>query len=176
MDALEILRNYGLLDPSVLAIGFERGWVDRGGIVDFAIEQIASGNESRVVVELSTCEDLDADSIMQLLARWAGSDLRQTSVREQALRRWQLGFLKALSLSPLGPEEQLDRLEELYAMLGYPEEMRECSRYYVPPEDRARGLKVGDITESPLGAMARLVATLEKELGGRSGLSWTRCS
>jgi hypothetical protein len=50
-------------------------------------------------------------------------------------------------------------------MFGYPEEMRKCSRYYMPPQDRARGIRVGEVTDSPLEAMNQLLSQLKREFG-----------
>ena len=80
------------------------------------------------------------------------------------MRRWMFAALKSIEQSSADPEEKLDRLDEAYATLGYPEEMRECSRYYVPEQDRARGIQVGEVTASPITAMNNLLARLASEL------------
>lgn len=50
-----------------------------------------------------------------------------------------------------------------WAALGYPAEMRECSRYFVPRADRT--IPVGRRTDSPLAAMHRLARKIGVELG-----------
>jgi hypothetical protein len=160
-----VLRDTGLLDAGVLALGLERGWVDRQTIAAFAVEKMSAGDERPEVVELAACEQLETDAIVDLLRRWAVHDAQPSITSEQAVRRWLFAFLKGVAQSDDGSEETLDRLEEIYGQLGYPEEMRECSRYYVPPEDRNRGLRIGDTTASPLDAMNKLIATLSREFG-----------
>lgn len=165
MDPLSVLRDDGLLDVEALALGFDRRWVDRQTVAAFAVEKLAAGDERPEVMELAMCDHLEPSVIVDLLRRWGRLDALPPEGTERALRRWMFAFLKGLARSDVGPEEKLDELEEIYGMLGYPEEMRECSRYYVPSEDRARGLQIGDTTASPLDAMTNLVATLAREFG-----------
>jgi hypothetical protein len=160
---LDALKAAGLVDAGVLAVGLERGWASAEDVSAYAVERLASGADQPEVVELATAEALDAATIVELLRQWARNETLPTMSSGGAMRRWMFGMLKAIAESDASPDHKLDRLEEAYATLGYPEEMRECSRYYIPDCDRARGITVGDFTASPLGAMDALLLRLGKD-------------
>jgi hypothetical protein len=160
---LEALKTAGLVDAGVLAVGLERGWASAGDVASFAVEQLTAGADRAEVVELATAEELDTATIIDLLRQWAGEEKLASMSSTEAIRRWMFGHLKAIAESDAIPDAKLDRLEEAYPTLDYPEEMRECSRYYVPAADRARGITVGEVTASPLGAMEDLLLRLGRE-------------
>jgi len=162
---LDTLRGAGLLDPGVLAAGIERGWVSCADVVAFAVERLTAGDDRSEVLELAAADDEEPAWVIDVLRRWARADGLQSERAESAERLWMFAALLSISRSEISPEEQLDRLEETYATFGYPEEMRECSRYYVPPQDRARGIRIGEVTSSPLVAMNRLLSQIGGELG-----------
>jgi hypothetical protein len=162
---LDTLRECGLLDSGVLAAGVERGWASGADVAAYAVERLSAGDDRPEVVELAAVEDLEPERVTDLLRDWARLDRLPSQRAEDALRRWMFAALTAISRSGTSPEEMLDRLEEAYAMFGYPEEMRKCSRYYVPPQDRARGIRVGEVTDSPLEAMNQLLSQLKREFG-----------
>ena len=160
---LEALRTGGLMDAGVLAVGLERGWASADDVAAFAVEQLAAGADRAEVVELATAEELDTATIIELLRQWAGDEKLASVSSTEAIRRWMFGYLEAISESDASPDAKLDRLDEAYATLDYPEEMRECSRYYVRAADRARGITVSEVTASPLGAMEDLLLRLGRE-------------
>lgn len=158
------LTAAGLVDPGVLAIGLERGWVSAEDVSAYAVDRLTAGTDEPDVVQLTTAETLDREITIDLLRQWATREALPSVSSDEAIRRWMFGLLKAISESCANADEKLDCLEEAYATLGYPEEMRECSRYYVPEHDRTRGIKVGEVTASPLGAMKVLLLRLGQEL------------
>ena len=164
MTPLEQLKNAGLLDPEVLASGLERGWLTRDQVIEYAVEKLGAGDERTEVLTLAAAEDLEPEKIVTLLRKWAKLDGLPTESMQGGLRKWMFAYLKSIEESPASPEEKLDSVEEIYALLGYPEEMHECSRYYIPAEDRARGIQVGEVTASPLQAVHKLVSRLKQEL------------
>lgn len=164
---LDILRDTRLVDAGVLALGLERGWASRADVSAYAVEKLSADDERVEAVELATAEELDPDRIVELLRGWARIEHLPFLSAEEAIRRWMFAALMTISESGASADEKLDRLEEAYATFGYPEEMRECSRYYVPPRDRARGIRVGDVTASPLEAMNQLLSRLRTEFGIR---------
>ena len=131
-----------------------------------ALEMMGRGDERTEVIELATARDLGPDRAIELLRYLARLDgLFSSDDLILAARPWILAALNATLNTDLSPEDKLDRFEEVYALLGYPEQLHECSRYYVPEHDRLRGIRVGETTESPLVAMARVRARLATELG-----------
>jgi hypothetical protein len=166
MDSrLDILRSHDLLDAGVLAVGLERGWVSRADVTAYAWAMLSAGDDRQEVLDLADAEELDLERVLELLRRCARHESLSPVATERAMRCWMFAALKAISEGGASPEAQLDRLEDAYATLGYPAEMQACSRYYVPPSDRARGIRVGEQTTSPLEAMHRLLAQLGHDLG-----------
>lgn len=160
---LDTLMECGLLDSGVLAVGVERGWASRADVATYAAERLSAGDDRSEVVELTAAEELEPARLIDRLRNWARLDGLPSQHPESAVRLWMFAGLTAIARSGSSPEEQLDRLEEAYATFGYPEEMRECSRYYVPPQDRARNIRVGEVTDSPLEAMNQLLSQLRRE-------------
>ena len=105
MDPLSVLREYHLLDAGVLALGLERGWVDRRSIAVFAGERLTAGDERPEVVELAACEQLETNTILELLRCWANHDAQPSATSEQALRRWLFAFLKGLLTAMPAPKK-----------------------------------------------------------------------
>jgi len=159
-DTLTRLR---LMDPLVLSFGFERGWVTHADVCDYAVQRLAAGESPRAAVELAIIDIGARYRIIDLLHQWAQVEGRPTQDSRHALRVWMFAALRWIASSGNDPEQQLDHLEDAYAALGYPPEMRECSRYFVPPADRA--IPIGHTTDSPLEAMRRLLQKTESELG-----------
>lgn len=162
-SVVDFLRGTGLIDPGVLAVGIERGWASRGDVVAYAVEALRAGNERAEVMEIVTADDLELDRLTELLREWARLDGLPSARAENAVRRWMFSALSVIAHSNVSPEKKLDKLEETYADFAYPEEMRACSRYYMPLHDRARGIQIGELTDSPLDAMNRLLSKLTKE-------------
>ena len=172
MDSvLRVLKDWNLLDPGVLALGLERGWVSEADVSAYAVEILLTGDNRVELAELATAEDLDLRSIVHLLRKLARLDSLPSVQVDNAIRRWMFAMLTSISMSGSNPEDQLDKVEDAYAMLDYPEEMRECSRYYVPPLHRAGGIQIGMQIASPLEAMNQLVLKLRSEFLdlGRTG-------
>lgn len=164
MKPLDVLKEQRLLNPSVLAVGLERGWIERRDVADFAVECLLEGDERPEIVELASCERMERRDVLDVLGQWRESEGDDAVGEEDGLRHWIYGYLKVLSLQTPYSEDTLDELEALYAMFGYPSEMRKCSRYYIPPEDRERRLKAGDrISSSPEDSMLELLAEMEAE-------------
>ena len=163
--AEQILRELHLLDAGVVAEGAARGWLSPDAVLGFASAALEGGNLRDEVVELALREYQGTQHTVGILHRWA-SDLGLPSASAvEATRRWMFAALTAIVESADGPEHTLDAIEEAFATLGYPDEMRVCSRYYTPPEDIARGLGVGDYTADPFQATIELLQRLRVQMG-----------
>ena len=132
-------------------------------------DKLVAGDERAEVIDLATAEDLAPERVVELLRHLARLDRLPSLAPDVAIRRWMFAALEGIAQSVVAADEKLDRLEEAYAAFGYPEEMRECSRYYVPPQDRARGIRVGEATASPLEAMNQLLSRLTSESQATAG-------
>ena len=165
MNVVSILRESGILDAGVLAEGLRRGWIERDVVISFALEHFQAGDKRFEIVSLGSCEHDDISEIMKVLDGLASAGELQSAQSGVAMRRWIFAFVKDIAQSSRTPDEKLDAIESLYADLGYPRELDECSRYYVPREDRERPLRVGDTTASPMRAVSDLIEKLADEFG-----------
>jgi hypothetical protein len=163
---LHSLKSAGLLDSGVLAAGIARGWASRADAVAYAVEQLVAGDERDVVVELASADDEETARILVALRQWALDDALPSANDEYAVRRWLYAALLFISRSDTGGDETLDLLEDAYSRFDYPYEMRECSRYYSPP-DRDRRIQLGELVGSPIAAMNKLLSDLAAEFGLR---------
>lgn len=162
---IKCLQKTGLLDAGVLAVGVERGWVSKKDVIEYAVEMLVLGEERPEFIDL-IIQDLDTVTISNLLWQLAQKYLLPSRLFDEAIRRWMYASLKVIDVADISEEEKLDRLEEVYAILDYPEEMSACSRYYISDDDCIRGISIGDkVTLSPLEAMKNLLSQIEANLG-----------
>ncbi len=159
------LLRTGVLDAQTVLFGLEREWIGPGEVTAYAIEQVRDGKLAEEALQLLSAEELSEEEIARLLRQstresWPPHE----DARLAPMRRWMLAALEEIEESPETAEDQLDRIEDLYGQLGYPEEMRECSRYYVPASVQKLANPLGAPVESPLKAMSRLISRLRLDL------------
>jgi hypothetical protein len=159
MSVFGLLKQEDLLHPSDVAYGFERGWAETEEVADF----LYSFAPSDLAARLATSKIPPELLIQNLLDEWSRRVSNQAIHPNHAARIWMYGHLKDLQASEASSDHQLLRLQEIYGLLGYPEEMRACSMYYVPEDEKSNSLKVGDQTASPLMAMSFLINSLAEE-------------
>jgi hypothetical protein len=162
---VDTIRQLGLLDAGVLAVGLQRGFARAADVAEYAAERMRSNDDSPELMELSRVDGMAPERACALLLAIARRSALASQTQPEALRRWLFAALTRISASERSGEEMLDMLEDVYATLGYPEELKVCSRYYVPPADRVRGIRVGEFTESPVEAMNGLLSQLKREYG-----------
>jgi len=170
MTAAQVLVQRGLLDATTALRGWREDWLSGSQVSDWAVAALVAddGGVDPDLVALTSAERLPPADVQDLLEARAAAE---TTAEEVAHQRWMLAALLALRDEPLGDEERLDRLDELYADLGYPEELRYISRYNFTPEERATpGVSSAEPT-SPLDAADAAISALEAVLlpGGTGG-------
>ncbi len=129
LTPIEILKSLGLLSWSTLAVGWERGWVIKANLGDYATEQLqceTSDADLGPMATLSSANHLNEADIDKPLKQLADS---ATEGDQTALDKWRLAMLIALQSKQLDWDEKVTRLEELGAEFGYPPDMHLCSRY-----------------------------------------------
>ena len=160
--SVSTLRECALMDAGVLAAGLERGWASENDAVAYAVEKLVAGDDRPEALELVIGDDLDLGKAVHLLRSWARNDRLRSQNPDEARRCWMFAALVDISTSSMSPDEKLDRLEDVYAELGYPYEMRECSRYFAPFE--SGGEVCAELwTSLPLAAMEQLILRLRRE-------------
>lgn len=153
---IEILKSLGLLSWTALAVGWERGWVTKASLADYATDQLqsdASEVDLAATATLASAERLDTAEITQPLKHLSG---RSPEGEACALEKWRLARLIELQSEQLDWDEKVTRLEELGAEFGYPADMRLCSRYVT--SDQAPN-------SDPLDAMVDVISDLRRRLG-----------
>lgn len=151
------LRELGLLDWPTLRAGWAAGWADRGDVVDAAVRRLVDepGEDDPAVVALAGADHADGEEIGALLDDLAA---RAEPVDDAVVaRRWWLAHLLELERAGLDPDALVDRAEQTWADLGYPDELRSLSRYDDGPTSHLG-------PPDPHRAFFELVARLRAEL------------
>ena len=165
-DAVEAMKELAILDWHALQVGLQQGWASRRDVIDFAVDWLVSHqdeNDHRVAL-MAGGESCDDEELGQLLSSYVSSNDLSFS-EDDTKDKWRLAHLWALNASEQNSELQLDRLEELYAEFGYPEDMMACSRYFVPP-DQSNAV-IGECLSSPLDAMRQVIAELRSRFSAQ---------
>lgn len=170
-DTVGLMQTLGLLDWPSLWVGLERGWVWADDLIAFSTQWLLEhpDEDNEHITLLAGGESLDEAELRDML----GNHLREVSGETPDPRaapevdKWRLAALCLLDQSDLPPDEKLDALEELRAEFDYPEDMRACSRYYVPPQFAGRQFAVGEHLpwEDPFEAVQAVIAKLRKQFG-----------
>lgn len=162
---LSYLLDRGLLDWATLAAGYSRGWISPADLSELAVlEVLAKETPSAEVIALTAVglPDQDVRDLLDQLAAMEGGIDTHRAVRLLLLAH--LRDLEAERASgTLNDDQVVDRLEDLYAEFDYPEELRYCSRYNIPPEERG-GSSRGGTAGSPLRAFREAIQKLAADL------------
>ncbi|WP_330924938.1 DUF2247 family protein [Candidatus Sororendozoicomonas aggregata] len=146
MTPIEILRKLDLLCWSVIFFGFRKGWVSRKDLSGYALYLLNNGSNDEGVALIASAENLEDEELLSLISS-------QIETVDDALdiEKWRLANL--IQISELNANEQMkvNRLQEVYANFGYPEDMASCSIYSQDKVD-------------PLVAMMEVIAQLRVKL------------
>lgn len=159
-----LMESLGFLDWRAMSIGWDRGWVTRADVVDHALDRLQSDavDDRAALASLTSAENLDGESIRELLAQLAGG---QTEEDDSSLEKWRLVRLLDLNRMDLGWDEKVTRLEELVAEFGYPPDMRLCTRYGPSQASIDAGVASPvDLSTDPLDAMRHVITALKRHL------------
>lgn len=150
MKPVEALKELNLVCWPSLFVGLQRGWAAKSDIADYAVNLLSTdldnGNENIAI--LAGADSLDDSEVNDLLLQ-VGEEMEPP----EAIEKWRLATLTALSESALSEEEKIDKLQELYAEFDYPEDMASCSIY-------------SQDTVDPLAAMSEVISALKKKFTG----------
>ena len=124
MEPFKVLIELGLLDWSCIWLGFNRGWVSREDVYDYAISLLEGGEFSENVAILAGGRYLDEKEFESLILREIKSD-----DQVESLDKWRLAHLLSIASSSDSLDEKVCKLQEVYAEFGYPEDMMSCSIY-----------------------------------------------
>jgi hypothetical protein len=156
------LANRGALTWAALLAGIERGWVTQDDVARAAVDWLSKHPEAndKPIILLAACERDDARDVRSWLEE--ANEAAGHEAGLEPLERWRWAFLADLAdNNHIDDDAKLQRLQELYAEFGYPEDMAECSVYVNEP-----GLALGDIVKCPLEAMREVVSLLEGRICG----------
>jgi hypothetical protein len=124
MNPLKCFFSLGLMEWSTILLGFGKGWVGREDIIEYAFSQLLNGSESEDVAVLAGGRYLSDDELLGVVSK-------QIKISDDVadMDKWRLAFLLCIDLSGDSDERKIDRLQEVYADFGYPEDMALCSIY-----------------------------------------------
>ena len=150
MKPIEVLKNLDLVCWPALFVGLQKGWVTKSDIADYATSLLSADldNGDENIAVLASADSFDDSEVKELLLQVGGS-----TAEPEAIEKWRLATLIALSDSALSEEEKIDKLQELYAEFDYPEYMSSCSIYSHNSVD-------------PLVAMSDVISALKNKFTG----------
>ena len=158
MTSVEVLARLGLLSWHVLLLGWEKGWVTRDDIIDYAVHLLAANKDQgdENIAAIAAGENYSNDELKQFITSLTkhreGGLLAENAGAE--IEKWRLAQLISINESELSEEEKLQRLQDVYAEFGYPEDMASCSIYSQDNID-------------PLLAMVRVITALKEKFQTR---------
>lgn len=150
MKPIEVLKELDLVCWSALFVGLQKGWATKSDIADYATSLLSADldNGDENIAVLAGSDSLDDSEVKGLLLQVGGS-----TEDPEAIEKWRLATLIALSESVLRKENKIDKLQELYAEFDYPEDMSSCSIYSQDSVD-------------PLAAMSGVISALKQKFTG----------
>ena len=146
MRPIEILIELDLLSWSTIYLGMKKGWVNRKDIIDYAITLLISGSENEDIAVIAGGEFLEDTEMLSLVS----NQLEQSEISVDH-DKWKLAHLLSMTKSSKDEQIRLERLQEIYANLDYPEDMAACSIYSQNEAD-------------PLAVMAQVIEKLQSNL------------
>ncbi len=146
--ARDFMEEQGWLDWSSLKIGLDLGFISYQDVVDFAVDELRCTHKDveELVVELASMSKSEHHAISTILETLAEHDVDQ-----RAHNQWRLAIIKAIMESEASEKKVLDRVSQVYADFGYPEDMDEIIPY-MPSE------------QAPLEALQALIVELSEHL------------
>lgn len=163
MTGAQALQERGLLDATTVLTGLREHRLSASDVSAWAVEELLAqdGDVDPDLAALTSAESSSELDVQDLLETRAADE---TTSAEVARQRWMLADLLSLRAESLGDEDRLDRLDELYADHGYPEELRWISRDNFTPEERTSLVGPAPSVTSPLDAADAAIASLEAAL------------
>lgn len=113
--------------------GYQKGWLDAAGVVEYAVAQLAGDDDaSPALVELAGLTRSEFAEVPFLLEKVVGAAGTETNPDSE--RKWLYLVLAWVYDRRAELSDPLGVVEQLYADFGYPAELRGFVRY-MPPED-----------------------------------------
>ncbi|TKK33441.1 DUF2247 domain-containing protein [Pseudomonas sp. CFBP13528] len=151
MSPFNILMDLRLVCWSILLVGFERCWVDRRDIFNFALEQLLVDPKNESVAVLAGGEYLSDEELIDIVSK----QVKQFDLVAD-IDKWRLAFLFCIESSDTSDESKTKALQEVYANFDYPEDMASCSIY-------------SQSTIPPLLAMRQVIEALKQRFLPKTG-------
>ncbi|MHC8340462.1 DUF2247 family protein [Pseudomonas sp. HLT2-19-2] len=124
MSPLNVLISLGLACWSTIFFGFRKRWIRRDDVFEYAISQLLNGCESERVAIIAGGEYLSDEELLAIISK----QMEMTDCVAD-MDKWRLAFLLCIDASDDSDENKINRLQEIYADFGYPEDMASCSIY-----------------------------------------------
>ncbi|QBG89854.1 DUF2247 family protein [Xanthomonas oryzae] len=145
-SCFDYINNNGLSDWGVVNIGIRNCWIDASQVKEYAVQRIGEGDEvSRELSSLAYDDNVNKVDLENLTKKMAG-----IFDEGRAFNLWKLAKLVRIEEGGFSEDSKVKILQEVYAELGYPEDMADCSIY--------SGMGI-----SPLACMGKIIEELKLE-------------
>ncbi|MBW1617016.1 MAG: DUF2247 family protein [Deltaproteobacteria bacterium] len=132
MKAINKLIELNLLCWFSLIAGIKRGWASRQDIINYAVSMLNDKTDYDIIL-IAGGEEYDDLELKLRIKNYINSQYPNNQKQEElfqlAYEKWRLAHLLILSENEFSFEQNLEQLQEIYAMFDYPEDMKSCSIY-----------------------------------------------
>jgi len=125
IKSVDTLKQLNLLCWPVLVIGFQKKWVSKNDIEDYAISLLDNDpDQCNNISILASAGFLESYEIETLLLK-----INLHIEPAEALDMWRLAVLITLKNANYPDDQKISELQQIYSEFEYPEDMQTCSIY-----------------------------------------------
>jgi hypothetical protein len=128
------MQKFQLIDWYTLLVGLKHGWCNKKNLINYG-EQIIGQTTNNMIdgnlAIIASGEMLSVDELISVTLQFLSSHKRTMNKKskEIAVEKWRFAHLYCLLRSGESEQQKIDKLQEIYAEFGYPEDMSSCSIY-----------------------------------------------
>ena len=169
LRAIEVLKEYNLLDLHTLIFGLEHEWATKADLIEYAEQALRLSREEidPDLLALAYAESCTPTEVPILARRLPEKREVQTQTElDRASDAWRFAHLTALLHAPETDDEKVQTLQELFSSFGYPADMTSCSIY---SNDSIAPLKAAEDLAASLAAKHNFRTEQAPSAGRMSG-------
>lgn len=138
MTYLNIIKKWNIESLELLYYGYLKGWVERQGVVDFAMNSLNESHAESMLAQIALenfSDELEFKSMVEGFLKELDCSL--TAAQMAKLKEmWLLIVLEELNEADSDENKKVEMLQSIYADFDFPKEMSSCSIYSedsIPP-------------------------------------------
>ncbi len=134
MLIFNVMQKFELVDWYTLLVGLKHGWCSKNNLINYGekvIEQTADDVIDENLAMIASGEALAVDELVRLVLQFLSchKKIMNQKIEANAVEKWRFAHLYCLLKSGESEQQKIDKLQEIYAEFGFPEDMSSCSIY-----------------------------------------------